>query len=482
LPRHDQSRGADGRPGGIQAISRAQFAAITKAAERENVRFESEPSDGAPTHVWHKGHIVAGAEVADYDIGELTRHGAEVVRHLDGSEQEPSGRAKLLRLNENETRSAWQVAAYFNNLRGLEGKFSVNNLVHVAHTDGVNFCPADEPFPVRPYPETIPYPPPQSGDGGAGVRVEVIDSGLSPGWGEDHPWLTDGPAEVSGDTEAGTYRPDGRIDAHAGHGTFITGIVRCVAPAATVHVSNTMRWAGSMLESEVARAVIEVLDSKPAPDIINLSAGCVPMHTHDGKSTPVSLPMLDVMNRLTRPDCHTLLVTAAGNDGRGPDDVWFFPAEYAGYPEFRDVVVAVGALRQDREGRTCFTNHGGWVTVYEDGEKLVNAFPPGLFQYQEPLGGTECVYQSPPLYPGCTCVTPPQKGTVVRSRGMAEWSGTSFATPVVVGRIAERMSRRRQFAGRPRAAMQDLRRDLIEIEDSGDGVRLPIFPKRVPTG
>lgn len=486
MPSHEQNRSASGRPGGIWGISSAQFAAIEKAAAKEKVRFETEPSDGAPSHIWQKDHILVSGDVSEFDIDQLTRLGGEVVRYLDGSEQNAPGRAKLVRLNKNDGRSAWQVIKHLNSQRGYEGKFSVNNLMHVAHDDGVNLCPADEPVPARPFPETIPYPPPLTGDAGRGVRVEVIDTGLSPGWSVNHPWLHDdrdpNRGEVFGDTEIGTYRPDGRIEAHAGHGTFVSGVVRCVAPRATVHVSNTMRWAGAMLESEVARTIIETLDKQPAPHIINLSAGCVPMHDHKDKRDPVPLAMLDVMHRLTRRGCRTLLVAAAGNDGRGPDDAWFYPAAFADHEEFDDVVVAVGALQQDREGRACFSNYGDWVTVYEDGEKIVNAFPEGLFEYQEPLTGktgSVCVYSSPPLYDGCSCVTAPQQGTVVRSRGMAEWSGTSFATPVVVGRIARRMTRKRQFIDRPRAAMKDLLNNVIEIKDSGDRLRLPIFPRPV---
>jgi hypothetical protein len=485
VPSHGQSRSPSDRPGGIWGISKAQFAVIRKAAEKENVQFETEPSDGAPSHIWQKDHILVSGGVSEYGIAALSHLEVEVARYLDGSEQPIfPGHTTLFKVNNNQGKSAWQNVQELNSQRGFEGMFSVNNLMHVAHADGVNFCPADEPVPVRPFPETYPYPPPQSGTAGRGVRIEVIDTGLSPGWRDNHPWLHDenGEAEVSGDPEVRTYRPDGRIDAHAGHGTFIAGILRCVAPRATVHVSNTMRWAGAMLETEVARKLCEVLDSQPAPHIINLSAGCIPMHNHDDKSTPVPLAMLDVMHRLTQRGCRTLLVAAAGNDGMGPEDAWFYPAMFADREEFDDVVVAVGALQQDREGRACFSNYGDWVTVYEDGERLVNAFPDGTFEYQEPLAGTDasvCVYSDPPLYDGCSCVTAPQKGTVVRSRGMVAWSGTSFSTPVVVGRIARRMTRGRQFTDRPRAAMRDLLNNVIEIKDAGDRIRLPIFPRPV---
>jgi hypothetical protein len=51
---------------------------------------------------------------------------------------------------------------------------------------------------------------------------------------------------------------------------------------------------------------------------------------------------------------------------------------------------------------------------------------------------------------------------------MATWSGTSFATPIVVGRIARHMTENPGFAGRPRAALKDLLKRLVTITDAGD--------------
>jgi subtilisin family serine protease len=193
--------------------------------------------------------------------------------------------------------------------------------------------------------------------------------------------------------------------------------------------------------------------------------------------------MLAVMNRLRQPDCQTLLVAAAGNDGTG--DHRFYPAGFAADDPFasEDLVVAVGALRQDRTARACFSNWGDWVTLYEDGERLVNAFPPGKFVYREPLSRQsppKCVYHpSPPWADGCTCVTAAVEGTTVYFHGMATWSGTSFATPIVVGRVARHMTEHSQFAHKPRAAMKDLLKQLSVIVDASDSLDLRIFPQPV---
>ena len=78
----------------------------------------------------------------------------------------------------------------------------------------------------------------------------------------------------------------------------------------------------------------------------------------------------------------------------------------------------VGSL--DRDGRVSdFSNFGVSADVYALGRNLVNAFPDGTF----------------------VCHESPDKGDVrVFSTGMARWSGTSFAAPLVAGMIAREIS------------------------------------------
>nr|WP_275402366.1 S8 family serine peptidase [Streptomyces sp. SID13031] len=205
---------------------------------------------------------------------------------------------------------------------------------------------------------------------------------------------------VTGDPEVAFDPGTGLIRPYAGHGTFIAGVLRLIAPKTEVVVKSYFDRAGAMWEIDLAEKLTEALAE--SPDIISLSAGT---------KTRFGIPSvgLDVFiqTRLNRVN-GLVLVAAAGNDG---DREYFWPAAS---PE----VVSVGALAADGESRASFSNFGTWVDVYAPGENLVNAFLTGDYE----------------------CTERPNTGTIRTFDGMASWSGTSFATPLVAGLIAARMS------------------------------------------
>jgi subtilisin family serine protease len=141
------------------------------------------------------------------------------------------------------------------------------------------------------------------------------------------------------------------------------------------------------------------------PDLISISAGT---HTRNDAGL-LGFEILALLYRWTE-DGGPLVIAAAGNEGK---DKRFYPAAF-------DWVVGVGSL--DRDGRRSdFSNFGDWVNVYAHGRDLLNAFPTGTYEYVEPISGALL-------------------GTKQDFTGLAQWSGTSFATPIVTGAIAAFMS------------------------------------------
>ena len=258
-------------------------------------------------------------------------------------------------------------------------------------------CPATEPQEV--YDGIEPSPSVDVDNGGAGVLIYVADTGLLNGAATSAPWL-DG---VQGDPDPlPKPLPDGTqpIPPYAGHGTFVAGVARCMAPQADVFVANIFNVAGSALETDFVRKLDGALDL--GVDIFNLSV------TSPTRNDGPLLSLAAWLER-TRQYKGVVVVVAAGNSGsRVPE----WPAAFPG-------TVSVGALAADWRSRADFSNYGGWVDVYAPGRGLINAYATGTY----------------------TCRVAPYVGQERKFYGMARWSGTSFATPVVTGLIAARMSR-----------------------------------------
>jgi hypothetical protein len=265
---------------------------------------------------------------------------------------------------------------------------------HVSYVTPAVCCPATEPLNPG---QDSPWPPVSDewNCDGSGVLALVVDTGFIKSLDNPkHRWL----AGVTGDEE--TYNP-AEITPYTGHGTFVAGVLRCMAPRATVEVKGFLTGGGAVSESNIIKALYSALEL--TPDIISMSAGTV---------TRFNLPSLGfqvLWETRLRYLKGTVLVAAAGNDrDRGP----FWPATFPW-------CVAVGAL--DMTGhRAGYSNYGSWVDVYALGSDVVNAFPDGVYRYQDP---------------------PLQGTTAPFNREMALWSGTSFATPLVSGLIAARCSK-----------------------------------------
>jgi subtilisin family serine protease len=190
-----------------------------------------------------------------------------------------------------------------------------------------------------------------------------------------------------------------QIPPYTGHGTFVAGVLRCIAPATEIIVQNAFAIAGSELESDLVPRLDAALGL--GVDIFHLTIAC---------SSRNDLPLIAFQEWLRKVrQTGAVCIAAAGNSGI---DRKIWPAAFPG-------VIGVGALGGDWRGRATFSNFGSWVDVYAPGRDLVNAYATGTY----------------------TCHVYPYKGDVRKFYGMAKWSGTSFSTPIVTGLIASRMSR-----------------------------------------
>lgn len=273
------------------------------------------------------------------------------------------------------------------------GVATPDHVLYVTRVTGTT-CPATEPEETE---DRDPTPAVRSDRSeGAGVLVAVVDTGLIEDAPAEHRWLEG----VTGQPEQ-PIGPDGQILPYAGHGTFVAGVVRSMAPGADIIVKRVLNRAGAVFESDIIRALDNALDD--SPDIISLSAGCPSRN---------NLPLLGFQVFWERRLSHykgVVLIAAAGNDEqRGA----FWPAAFPW-------AVAVGALNAEETHRAHFSNYGGWVDVYARGEGLVNAFATSPY----------------------TCKEPPHLGDQRTFKGMCRWSGTSFSTPLVAGLVAARMRR-----------------------------------------
>lgn len=283
-----------------------------------------------------------------------------------------------------------------------------------------------------------------------GTRVVIIDTGVDPGAEDrDDGWLegvraVDDAHDVDlldvvnaqGDVDA-----DGLLDLGAGHGTFVAGIVRQVAPHADIRMLRALDTDGVGTEETIAEAIcraVPLFEETDGRGVLNLSLG---METVDGYE-PVALRLA-----LDQLPPEVLVVAAAGN-ARSGISLW---------PAASKRVIAVGSHCGDKDlTPSSWSNYGSWLDFSARGERVVSTF----------VAGTET--------PGTGAEDDPydrDPDTFSLPNPCALWTGSSFSTPQVSGRLANLLANK---PGLTRADAQKVLQD--EGRFSADyGYRLSIL-------
>ncbi|MGX7829050.1 S8 family serine peptidase [Actinokineospora sp. 24-640] len=216
------------------------------------------------------------------------------------------------------------------------------------------------------------------------------------------------------------------INSYSGHGTFASGLIHQTCPDARILSLRVMHADGITtdrilllaLEWLRLRVVAALEEGKPEElvDIVSMSLGFYP-EFHDAQTAYL---LSGAVRRLT--ELGVTVVAAAGNDATARP---FLPA--AQEPDSgtaNPLLIAVGALNASGRTIAAFSNEGDWVTHWAPGNALVSTIPLS----QDPRVAERSSHSGASAFPADPTI------------GFASWFGTSFATPVVAGMIANELT------------------------------------------
>ncbi|MEY3144053.1 MAG: hypothetical protein RLY21_2546 [Planctomycetota bacterium] len=248
---------------------------------------------------------------------------------------------------------------------------------------------------------------------GAGVVIAVLDTGID----GVHPALSgavspQGVSFVPGSSEWSDVGDgidsdgDGLVDEQVGHGTFVAGLIRLVAPDAMLLPVRVLDSDGIANNFQIARALAWSIDR--GAHIVNMSLG----------EDYESITIMDVVAEANAKG--VVVVGAAGN--RATDD----PKEY---PASDPNAIGVTALDWS-DARASFANFGNQLDLAAPGDSIIMG--PGADLTKSIIGP-------------------------VPGGGYGIWEGTSFATAFVSGTAALVRAQHPEWPSKtvPRAAIVD---------------------------
>ncbi len=227
----------------------------------------------------------------------------------------------------------------------------------------------------------------------------------------------------------------GELNPALGHGTFIAGIVRQVAPDAQVLAVRIIHSDDIINEGDVICALrhlakrialAEKGDLAELVDVVSLSFGYFSESRHDAVLTSGLWRAIKVLLSLG-----VIVVAAAGNYATSRR---FYPAAFAleTVPAGQVPVISVGALNPNGT-KAIFSNDGHWVTAWAQGAVVVSTYPTDVDGSRAPELRIP-VNRRPPedLPPGREALDPDDF-----SDGFGIWSGTSFSAPYLASLITD---------------------------------------------
>jgi subtilisin family serine protease len=278
------------------------------------------------------------------------------------------------------------------------------------------------------YPEPAYAPTPRPGEPARGTcLVGLLDTRITP-----HPVLVGKLHAAEGAVLDGT----GPFSHYAGHATFVAGRILAEAPEARLVVGSVLDDGHAIATAwGTALEMMKFRDS--GVKILNLSLGCI---TADGDAPLIIARAVELLTP------QMVIIAAAGNHGDPKLNNGAADERAACWPAALSQVEAVGAVTEAGD-RAEFSPDVRWTTFMAPGQNVVGPFLTGTVNVQTRENGT-----LPTEFPD----------------GWASWSGTSFATATVTGRLARLTARN---GGDPHAALRELRRTLRQAGGS-DPIRL----------